>query len=72
MGNGKTIGKNRDRGKRIRDKEHCEEIKTGEHVEPREQAIKRLKSLTNAKEILLVRVLDKLGRYVVSNSLRKT
>ena len=27
------------RGKRIRDKEHGEEIKTGEHVEPREQAI---------------------------------
>ena len=48
----------KNRGKRIRDKKHCEEIKTGEHLEPREQAIKRLKSLTNAKEILPVRVLD--------------
>ena len=39
----------KNRGKRIRDKEHLEEIKTGKHVEPQEQAIKRLKSLSNAK-----------------------
>ena len=52
----------KNRGKRIRDKKHCEEIKTGEHLEPREQVIKRLKSLTNAKEILHVRLLDYLGR----------
>ena len=32
--------------------------KTREPMEPREQAIKQLKSLTNAKEILPVRVLD--------------
>ena len=55
-GEGRNYRKNG--GKRIRDKEHCEEIKTGEHVEPREQSIKWLKGLTNAKEILPVRVLD--------------
>ena len=31
-------------------------------MEPREQAIKRLKSLTNTKEILPLIVLDKLSR----------
>ena len=39
-----TVGKRnyrKNRGKRIRNKEHCKEIKTGEHMEPREQA-KRL------------------------------
>ena len=55
-GEGKSYRKNR--GKRVRDKENYEEIKTDEQVEPREQAIKRLKRLTNAKEILPVRVLD--------------